>query len=109
MKQLLPVCREDMRLRGWDRLDFLFITGDAYVDHPTFANGLIARWMEHLGYKIGVVAQPDWRNRADFEVMGAPRYAVFVSAGNLQRSCTVIAPVRSGAISRLSLAASKRA
>ena len=59
MKQLLPVCREDMRLRGWDRLDFLFITGDAYVDHPTFANGLIARWMEHLGYKIGVVAQPD--------------------------------------------------
>lgn len=79
----LPVCRDDMRCRGWDQLDFLFITGDAYVDHPTFANGLIARWMEHLGYRIGVIAQPDWRGRVDFEVMGAPRLAVFVSAGNL--------------------------
>ncbi len=83
MKDLLPVCREDMRARGWDELDFLFITGDAYVDHPSFANGLIARWMEHLGYRIGVVAQPDWRSRRDFESMGEPRLAVFVSAGNL--------------------------
>ena len=95
MKQLLPVCREDMRLRGWDRLDFLFITGDAYVDHPTFANGLIARWMEHLGYKIGVVAQPDWRKRADFEAMGAPRYAVFVSAGNLDSMLNKLTASRS--------------
>ena len=83
MKELLPVCREDMRRRGWDELDFLFITGDAYVDHSTFANGLIARWMEYLGYRIGVVPQPDWRSRRDFEVMGTPRLAVFVSAGNL--------------------------
>ena len=83
MKQFLPVCRDDMRRRGWDRLDFLFITGDAYVDHPTFANGLIARWMEHLGYRIGVIAQPDWRSRDAFETMGTPKFAVFVSAGNL--------------------------
>lgn len=83
MNELLPVCREDMRRRGWDELDFLFITGDAYVDHPTFANGLIARWMERLGYRVGVVAQPDWRSRRDFEAMGEPRLAVFVSAGNL--------------------------
>ncbi len=83
MNDFLPINRDDMRRRGWKQLDFLFITGDAYVDHPTFANGLIARWMEHLGYKIGVVAQPDWRGREDFEVMGTPRYAVFVSAGNL--------------------------
>ncbi|MGI6076158.1 MAG: YgiQ family radical SAM protein [Pyramidobacter sp.] len=83
MKDLLPVCREDMERRGWKQLDFLLITGDAYVDHPTFANGLIARWMEYLGWKIGVVAQPDWRSRKDFEVMGRPRLAAFVSAGNL--------------------------
>ncbi len=83
MKDFLPVCREDMERRGWEQLDFLFITGDAYVDHSTFANGLIARWMEFLGYKIGVVPQPDWRCRRDFEVMGTPRLAVFVSAGNL--------------------------
>lgn len=79
----LPVCREDMRRRGWDQLDIVFITGDAYVDHSTFANGLIARWMEHLGYRIGVIPQPDWKSRRDFLVMGNPRLAVFVSAGNL--------------------------
>lgn len=83
MKDFLPVCKEDMERRGWKELDFLFITGDAYVDHSTFANGLIARWMEYLGYKIGVIPQPDWRSRHDFEVMGTPRLAVFVSAGNL--------------------------
>lgn len=83
MNDFLPVCRRDMERRGWDQLDFLFVTGDAYVDHPTFANGLIARWMEFLGYRIGVIAQPDWRGRRDFEAMGEPRLAVFVSAGNL--------------------------
>lgn len=83
MNDFLPVCRRDMERRGWEQLDFLFITGDAYVDHPTFANGLIARWMEYLGYRIGVIAQPDWRSRRDFEAMGEPRLAVFVSAGNL--------------------------
>lgn len=83
MNDFLPVCRRDMERRGWEQLDFLFITGDAYVDHPTFANGLIARWMEYLSYRIGVIAQPDWRSRRDFEAMGEPRLAVFVSAGNL--------------------------
>jgi len=83
MNDLLPVNRADMNKRGWEQLDFLFVTGDAYVDHPTFANGLIARWMEHLGYRIGIVAQPDWRSCRDFEVMGTPRLGVFVSAGNL--------------------------
>ncbi len=83
MNDFLPVNRKDMGRRGWDELDFLLITGDGYVDHPTFANGLIARWMEHLGYRIGVIAQPDWHGRQDFEVMGRPRLAVLVSAGNL--------------------------
>lgn len=82
-EDFLPVCRDDMRRRGWEELDFLLITGDGYVDHPTFANGLIARWMEHLGWRIGVVAQPDWHSTADFEVMGRPRLAALVSAGNL--------------------------
>ena len=95
MKDFLPVCREDMERRGWKQLDFLFITGDAYVDHPTFANGLIARWMEYLGYKIGVIAQPDWRSRHDFEVMGTPRLAVFVSAGNLDSMLNKLTASRS--------------
>lgn len=78
------MCRADIDLRHWSELDFLLISGDAYVDHPTFANGLIARWMEHLGWRIGVVAQPDWKNGPGaIEVMGRPKLGVLVSAGNL--------------------------
>lgn len=95
MNDFLPVCRKDMERRGWKQLDFLLITGDAYVDHPTFANGLIARWMEHLGWKIGVVPQPDWRSRQDFEVMGRPRLAAFVSAGNLDSMLNKLTASRS--------------
>ena len=79
----LPVSREDMEARGWDRLDFLFVSGDAYVDHPSFAAALIGRLLEREGYRVGIAAQPDWRRDDDFIVMGRPRLGVLVGAGNL--------------------------
>jgi len=81
--EFLPVNRDDMRRRGWDELDFLFVTGDAYVDHPSFAHALISRLLESAGYRVGIIAQPDWRDAESIAVMGKPRLAVLVSAGNL--------------------------
>ncbi|MDR2522854.1 MAG: YgiQ family radical SAM protein [Synergistaceae bacterium] len=81
--EFLPVTRADMEAREWDALDFLFITGDAYVDHPSFAMALIGRLLERRGYRVGIAAQPDWRRPDGFTVMGRPRLAVLVGAGNL--------------------------
>jgi uncharacterized radical SAM protein YgiQ len=72
-----------MRARGWDELDVLIVTGDAYVDHPAFGPILVARFLEGRGYRVGVIAQPDWRTPADISRMGAPRLFVGISAGNL--------------------------
>ncbi len=79
----LPVCRKDMEARGWDELDLLVITGDAYVDHPSFGHAIIARWLDAHGFRVGVVSQPDWRGTEDFEKMGRPRLGVMLAAGNL--------------------------
>jgi uncharacterized radical SAM protein YgiQ len=79
----LPTNREEMRARGWDELDVLIVTGDAYVDHPAFGPILVARFLEGRGYRVGVIAQPDWRTPADISRMGAPRLFVGISAGNL--------------------------
>ena len=79
----LPTTRAEMEARGWDELDILIVTGDAYVDHPAFGPILIARFLEGRGYKVGVLAQPDWRSTRDLERMGRPRLFVGVSAGNL--------------------------
>lgn len=79
----LPMSKEDMALRGWERLDFLFVSGDAYVDHPSFAPAIICRILEKYGYRVGIIAQPDWRSTLDFKKMGKPRLGVLVSAGNL--------------------------
>ncbi|WP_346354268.1 YgiQ family radical SAM protein [Azotosporobacter soli] len=79
----LPICQADMEKRGWDRLDFLIISGDAYVDHPSFGPAIIGRWLEKLGYRVGILAQPDWRSTEAFAAMGKPRLGVLVSAGNL--------------------------
>src|SRR5882672_1944878 len=72
-----------MKERGYAELDILIITGDAYVDHAAFGPILIARFLEARGYKVGVVAQPDWRTPDDIARMGAPRLFVGISAGNL--------------------------
>jgi len=79
----LPLSKQDMTDRGWDQLDFLFISGDAYVDHPSFGPAILCRLLEKLGWRVGIIAQPDWRSTADFKKLGKPRLAVLVSAGNL--------------------------
>ncbi len=79
----LPTTRQEMALRGWDELDVLIVTGDAYVDHPAFGPILIARFLEARGYRVGVIAQPRWDSPEDIARMGRPRLWVGVSAGNL--------------------------
>jgi uncharacterized radical SAM protein YgiQ len=72
-----------MTARGWDGIDFLLITGDAYVDHPTFGHAVVGRLLESLGYRVGIVPQPKWRSADDFARLGRPRLAALVTAGNL--------------------------
>lgn len=79
----LPVTRADMDARDWEQCDFILITGDAYVDHPSFANAVISRVLEWAGFKVGIIAQPDYTNPEAFKALGAPRLAFLVSAGNL--------------------------
>jgi len=75
--------RADMEAVGWNELDFLLITGDAYVDHPSFGIAIIARVLEKNGFRVGIVAQPNWKDLEDFRVMGKPRLACLISGGNL--------------------------
>ena len=79
----LPVSRGDMARRGWDFYDFLLITGDAYVDHPSFGTAIIGRILEAEGYRVVVLAQPDWRSAAPFAALGRPRLGVLIGAGNI--------------------------
>lgn len=79
----LPVCRADMEERGWDSLDFLFITGDAYVDHPSFAAAILSRTLEKEGFKIGILPQPNVKDSRQLQEMGRPRLGVLISAGNI--------------------------
>ena len=82
-ERFLPVSKEDMARRGWEEYDFLLITGDAYVDHPTFGPAVIGRVLEAEGYRVAVLAQPDWRKLSSFTALGRPRLGVLISAGNL--------------------------
>src|SRR5689334_19249162 len=81
--RFLPTTREEMQARGWDELDVLIVTGDAYVDHPAFGPILVARFLEGRGYRVGICAQPDWRTPDALLAMGRPRLFVGISAGNL--------------------------
>lgn len=81
--RFLPVSREDLAERGWDEYDFLVITGDAYVDHPTFGPAIISRLLESEGYRVAILAQPDWRRVSAFTQLGRPRFGVFLSSGNI--------------------------
>ena len=83
MNPFLPMTRQDMENRGWDELDFIFVSGDAYVDHPSFGPAIICRLLEKHGYKVGIIAQPDWRGEEDFRCLGRPRLAFLVSSGNM--------------------------
>lgn len=69
--------------RGWDEVDFVYVSGDAYVDHPSFGVSIITRVLENAGYKVGIISQPDWRNNDSFKVFGKPRLGFMVSSGNI--------------------------
>jgi uncharacterized radical SAM protein YgiQ len=77
----LPITRAEMAQRGWDELDFLCISGDAYVDHPSFGMAIISRILESRGYRVGIIAQPDWRSLEPFQQLGRPRLGVLISSG----------------------------
>ena len=79
----LPVSKEDMEKRGWTEVDFVYISGDAYVDHPSFGHAIITRVLESRGFKVGIIAQPDWKKEESIQVFGMPRLGFFVSAGNM--------------------------
>ena len=81
--KFLPISREDMNERGWEQCDFIIVTGDAYVDHHSFGTAVISRVLEHAGYKVGIIAQPDWHSTEDFMKLGRPRLAFLVNAGNM--------------------------
>ena len=82
-EKFLVTSREDMESRGWDQLDFVYINGDAYVDHPGFAAALIGRVLESRGYRVGIISQPDWHSAEPFKKLGRPRLAALITAGNL--------------------------
>ena len=83
MNEFLPISKTDMAQRGWDELDFIFVSGDAYVDHPSFGPAILCRLLEKHGYKVGLIPQPDWHSTRDFNRLGKPRLGFLVSAGNM--------------------------
>ncbi len=83
INDFLPVSKSDMKKRGWTQCDFIYICGDAYVDHPSFGHAIITRLLEAFGYKVGIIAQPDWKNKESITILGEPRLAFLVSAGNM--------------------------
>jgi uncharacterized radical SAM protein YgiQ len=83
MNTFLPINKKDMIQRGWDEVDFVYITGDAYVDHPSFGASIITRVLEAKGYKVAVLSQPDWHSTADFVQFGKPRLGYMITSGNI--------------------------
>lgn len=82
-KDFLPICRDDMEKRGWSEADFVFVIGDAYVDHSSFGPAIISRLLERYGYKVCIIAQPDWKNDKSIDVFGKPRLGFLVCGGNM--------------------------
>ncbi len=83
MKDFLPITKEEMLARGWDEVDFTYVIGDAYVDHPSFGAAIISRVLEANGYRVGIISQPDWKDDESINVFGKPRLGFLVSGGNM--------------------------
>jgi len=81
LTSFIPTCRAELTARGWEELDVLFISGDAYIDHPAFGTPLLARLLESEGYRVGILAQPDWKDPDAFRIMGRPKLFAAISAG----------------------------
>lgn len=82
-KDFLPISREDMERRGWEQCDFVLVTADAYIDHHSFGTAIISRVLEHAGFKVGIIPQPNWKDTTDFMKLGKPRLAFLVNGGNM--------------------------
>ena len=83
MPGFLPISRKDMEARGWEQCDFVYVIGDAYVDHPSFGHAIISRVLEDAGYKVGIISQPDWKDPKSISILGEPRLGFLVSGGNM--------------------------
>lgn len=83
MRDFLPISKKDMKNRGWDECDFVYVIGDAYVDHPSFGHAIISRVLESFGYKVGIISQPDWKNKESVTILGKPRLGFLVMGGNM--------------------------
>lgn len=83
MKDFLPICKKDMEKRGWNECDFVYVIGDAYVDHSSFGPAIISRVLESRGYKVGIIAQPDWTKDESIAILGKPRLGFLISGGNI--------------------------
>lgn len=83
MTKFLPISMEDMKERGWEQVDFVLVSGDAYVDHPSFGTAVIGRVLENRGYKVGIIAQPEWEKNEAFKIFGKPRLGFLITAGNI--------------------------
>lgn len=79
----LPINKSEMKARGWDQVDFVYVIGDAYVDHPSFGHAIISRILEAHGYRVGIISQPDWKQKESITEFGEPRLGFLVSAGNM--------------------------
>ena len=82
----LPISQEDMESRGIKQLDFVYVIGDAYVDHPSFGPAIISRVLEKNGYRVGIISQPDWKDDKSVTILGRPRLGFLISSGNMD-SC----------------------
>jgi uncharacterized radical SAM protein YgiQ len=83
MKQFLPMNKKEIKERGWQQADFVYVIGDAYVDHSSFGPAIISRVLESRGFKVAIISQPDWKNEESIAVCGEPRLGFLVSAGNM--------------------------
>lgn len=83
MSDFLPISVNDCKKRGWDYVDFVYITGDAYVDHPSFGVSIISRVLENSGYRVAILSQPDWHKDSDFKRFGKPRLGFLITSGNI--------------------------
>ena len=79
----LPITKKDMEAQGIEQLDFVYVIGDAYVDHPSFGHAIISRVLESHGYRVGIISQPDWKEENSITVLGRPKLAFIVTGGNM--------------------------
>ena len=94
LMNFIPTTQEELRNRGWNELDVIFVSGDAYIDHPAFGIPLLARWLEYHGFRVGIIAQPDWRSKEPFMLLGRPRLFFAVSAGAMDSMVAHYTPAR---------------